>query len=502
MVLTKSEFKEKLKDRYWRLTSWLIYKIKDKEWNIIPFKPNPQQLDFLKNIHYRNIILKARQQGFSTMIDLFLLDAVLFKSNTRAKIVAQSENVAMEIFEDKIKIPFENLPEFIRENITVTKNNVLWMAFSNWSQITVSTSWRWSSNQLVHISEFWPICYENPMKAAEIIDGTLKTVPKNWFIAIESTAKWRWGKFYDMYWRAKHFEEQAWRLTEMDYKAHFYPWHIEPTYSIEDWREVITDDQKSYFKEVESRTWKTLTIEQQNWYIKEKRNSENMFAEHPSYAEEAFMDSHDWVWYRKWMKDLRLEKRIWSNIYDPNLDCHTYWDIWMHDWTTIIIVQFFWKEIRIIDEIYWEWEWLEYYVNEVNRKPYTYVTHTAPHDIVVTEWWWSESRISTARKMGIRFDVWGKPAIIEWINAVRRIFHRFIIDEAKCPKLIEALDNYSKEWDNKHWVFKDKPNHNEFSHFADSVRLLGLTIKKRDKPKNNRITKKVTKRSALTWQIM
>lgn len=499
MKLTKEQVKEKLKDRMWRLTAWYIYKIKDRDWNVIPFKPNPQQLRFLKNMHYRNIILKARQQWFSTLIDLFLLDAVVFTANTRAKIIAQTESLAMEIFQDKIKVPFDNLPDFIKENVKIVKSNVSELFFNNNSQITVSTSGRWSSLNLLHISEFWPICADSALKAKEIVDWALKSVSKNWFIAIESTAKGK-GKFYDMYWGAKNFQFNN-NLTSMDYKSHFFPWHEEPWYAIES-NEIITDKDEEYFKTVEASTGKKLTKEQKNWYVKERRYSDNMFAEHPSYEEEAFMDSHDWIWYRKWMTDLRLDGRLASKLYDPNLDCHTYWDIWMDDATAIIIVQFYGKEIRIIDEISSEWEWLEYYVSKLNSKPYTYINHTAPHDIEVKEWWGAETRRTTARKLWIKFDVWPKPPVIEWINAVRKIFHRFIIDEQKCPELIKSLDNYSKEWDGKNEIFKEKPDHNKYSHFADAVRLLWLMIKRVEKPETSTRNKRLIRRSALTGHII
>jgi len=53
--------KSKLSDKEWRIFSGVLYKIKDKDGNIIPFVPNEAQTHFFKNQHTKNIILKARQ---------------------------------------------------------------------------------------------------------------------------------------------------------------------------------------------------------------------------------------------------------------------------------------------------------------------------------------------------------------------------------------------------------------------------------------------------------
>ena len=52
-----------LKDRKWRLNH--LYSIVDKHGQIIKFTLNPAQERLLDNLHYLNVILKARQLGFS-----------------------------------------------------------------------------------------------------------------------------------------------------------------------------------------------------------------------------------------------------------------------------------------------------------------------------------------------------------------------------------------------------------------------------------------------------
>ena len=71
------DLKRCLADPWWRLTSGKLYKIMVKDGDedeaglVLPFIPNEHQLELLENFHNRNIILKARQLGFTTMIAIY-----------------------------------------------------------------------------------------------------------------------------------------------------------------------------------------------------------------------------------------------------------------------------------------------------------------------------------------------------------------------------------------------------------------------------------------------
>lgn len=87
-----------------------LYYIKDKSGNKVLFKPNWAQLQ-LMNPHYLNIILKARQLGVTTFHALLFLDTCLFNHNVNAAIIADTKPNAKEIFIDKVKFAYDNLPE-------------------------------------------------------------------------------------------------------------------------------------------------------------------------------------------------------------------------------------------------------------------------------------------------------------------------------------------------------------------------------------------------------
>jgi hypothetical protein len=69
-------------------------------------------------------------------------------------------------------------------------------------------------------------------------------------------------------------------------------------------------------------------------------------------------------------------------------------------------------------------------------------------------------------------------ALIEGIDAVRNTLNRCWFDEIKCSSGIKALENYKKEWNDRHGCWSNCPLHNFASHGADAFRMLAVAIGK------------------------
>lgn len=288
--------KAHLSDVWWRLNN--LYKIVNEDGELVTFRMRPAQRELFKNMHYRNIILKARQLGFSTGIDIYLLDQALFNKNLSCGIIAQDLPAAGEIFSTKISVPFDNLPPWLRATFPVSTRregaNGGHIEFAHGSKIRVSTSFRSGTVQRLHISEHGKICAKYPAKAKEVRTGTLNAIKDGCIVFIESTAEGVGGDFHTMSTRAMDLGQLNLPLTSQDYKFHFFAWWQDPKYQapVPDGGLRLSKYHQEYFTAVEQAMGITLLDEQKQWYIrKEIEQQEEMKQEFPSTPSEAFLTS-------------------------------------------------------------------------------------------------------------------------------------------------------------------------------------------------------------------
>ena len=181
------------------------------------------------------------------------------------------------------------------------------------------------------------------------------------------------------------------------------------------------------------------------------------------------------AYYGKIMQALEEKGRFQKGLYDPKLKVSTYWDLGIDDSMSILFVQILGKEIRFVDYHEESGEGLAYYAKVLQDKPYVYDKHYGPHDIEVREIGTGKSRKEVAEGLGIRFEVVARPEKKEdGIEAVRMILPKTFIDEETCERVIEALKNYHKKWNDKLKAFSITPEHDWSSHCADAVQTFAL----------------------------
>ena len=106
---------------------------------VVQFKPNRAQLRFIERLWHRNVILKARQLGFTTLVCIVWLDHALFNNNVRCGIIAQDREAAEVIFRDKVKFAYDRLPESLRAVRPLLTDSKSELLFSNNSSINNSS---------------------------------------------------------------------------------------------------------------------------------------------------------------------------------------------------------------------------------------------------------------------------------------------------------------------------------------------------------------------------
>lgn len=170
------------------------------------------------------------------------------------------------------------------------------------------------------------------------------------------------------------------------------------------------------------------------------------------------------------------EGRITNLPIHSDIPVNTYWDLGMDDSTSIVFTQDVGREIHCIDYIEESGEGLPYYAKKLSEKPYIYGTHHAPHDIKVRELSTGRSRLQSARKLGINFEIAKKIQYKEdGIEAVRTIFPHCFFDIKRCSRLIDSLENYKKEWDERRKVFISTPVRDWATHGADAFQTLAIS---------------------------
>lgn len=178
------------------------------------------------------------------------------------------------------------------------------------------------------------------------------------------------------------------------------------------------------------------------------------------------------AYYGREMKQMTADKRIRNVLHEPQVGVVTAWDLGMDDTTSIVFAQFVGNEVRIIDHIEDSGAGLAHYARLLSDKPYIYTGHILPHDARVRELGSGVSRIETLEGLGIRnITIAPNIPIEDGIQAVRNGLARTYIHEEH-TRLIEALRQYQRDWDERSKTWRSKPKHDWTSHTCDSLRYL------------------------------
>jgi hypothetical protein len=195
--------------------------------------------------------------------------------------------------------------------------------------------------------------------------------------------------------------------------------------------------------------------------------------------DQEFMTSFDapvmGAYYANHMKRALDDGRITSVPYDEALPVTTAWDLGIGDQMTIWFYQTIGKEIHIIDYYENNSEGIAHYANIVNAKPYSYKKHYWPHDGAARELGTGKSRQEVARDFGLNVEIIPMQSVEDGIEASRNLISKCWFDENKCYKGIEALKNYSKDFDETNKVYRTRPKHDWASHGADAFRQLAIS---------------------------
>lgn len=476
----EKELIERLKDPHWRIRN--LYRVKDKQKHIVPFRPNEAQEELLQAMHWRNIIPKARQRGFSTLIQLLGLDTALFQPGADVGIIAQDLDTAQEIFSSKIKLGYDNLPDIIKQMVTVTSDTTTSMTFSNGSKVRVGTSMRGGTPNFIHVSEFGKICAKYPEKAKEVLTGTLPAVPMDGMVFIESTAEGRDGAFYELSTEAKAAADAGRELSPMEFKLHFASWWDAAEYELDPKGVAISPKDKEYFEQVESKIKRRLSDRKRAWYVTTRKqmfadDKQLMFQEYPSTFDEAFSVSLEGTYFAQQLATARNMGQFKEHIpVLPGAPCFTFWDIGNSDGTAVWVIQRLGMEWRCIR---FKEGWGEPYSTFtvwLQGLGFTWETMFLPHDADHVRQ--GQTTNKSPRQMleelmpGVRFEVVPRIEDINWgIQQTRNVFPMLYFDETECKEGIVHIESYRRKWNTTQACWSSEPDKTGgHSEAADALR--------------------------------
>ena len=223
-----------------------------------------------------------------------------------------------------------------------------------------------------------------PLRAKEVMTGSLNAVPKTGVAIIEATSEGPAGEFYDVASAAQAKAKDAEPLSELDFAFFFYPWWKRKTYRIDPKYVAIDAKQHEYFEAVEQEMDCKIDAGQRAWYVATMSADfsgaeEKMWQEYPSTPDEAFQVSTKGNYYAKDLVKLRKRGGI-TSVPVLDLPVYTFWDIGNKDGCAVWFMQELRGEARFINYYEEHLEDLRHYVAHLQDLGYLYGAHFLPHD--------------------------------------------------------------------------------------------------------------------------
>lgn len=504
-------------DREWRLNH--LYYIQNKDGGIQRFRMNWAQRELFEGVWTRNAILKVRQLGISTFVELLGLDCCLFNRGFQMGIIdktmtdAKSKLLKMKqayewmlyppsrVAEDHVGDPEdrEKVAKLARAvacgdgdpNERAAKFKQETATFENGSSVRIGVSLRGGTLQLLHVSELASVAHNFPRRAQEIISGGINAVGKDCIVISESTHEG--GKYGEHYRLVKAaMENQGKELDKLDFAFYFFPWWRQEEYALPE-SATDTSELAEYWLEMEEKGI-ALTEGQKRWYYSMwKTMGPAMKREYPSTADEALANQISGAIYGGQIERLRAEGKLSCEFEcDSMHPIYTAWDLGMGDYTAIWLIQPGGDgRYYVLDYYCANKAGLDFYFNKVREweRKYQLVTrHFLPFDAEA-----STSRVSTVTAAQyfaaaqMPYSVVPRPADI-WhgIYAVRDllprcIFHQrcnnsIIVDTNEYMSGIDALEGYKTGGTTAGGVERSAPLHDACSHGADAFRYFAQAV--------------------------
>ena len=233
--------------------------------------------------------------------------------------------------------------------------------------------------------------------------------------------------------------------------------------------------------------WFPAVLDAERLEDKQKRPEE-----YPHVWEGDYIQIASGAYFAKALLEAKATKRIGNVAADPLMRFQAFWDIGgtgaRADATSIWVVQFVGREIRVLDYYEAQGQPLATHLNWLRNNGYENALCVLPHDGATNDKVYSVSFESAIREAGFAVSVvpnQGKGAAAQRIEAVRRLFPSIWFNAATTEAGREALGWYHERIDEKRQIGLG-PEHDWSSHAADAFGLMAMAYeapREKKKPK-------------------
>ncbi|MDP9676270.1 hypothetical protein J2W97_002265 [Paenibacillus jamilae] len=283
----------------------ISFVIVDKDKNTVPFFLNEVQESFLvdinkakdeyrvgKRLHLKFLVLKGRQQGFTSFITGYQLANGIISKNFSGFTLADSGDNTNTIFEDKAKYIYNQLPDALKP--TEKYNNRREFHFEK-----LNSRWRVNTAGNKEVGRSKTINFFHGSEAAfwdgmrSIVAGLGQALTKDSIQILETTAN-GFNEYKDLWDEDNNWENKfyAWWKTK-EYRFSFVSSDDQKLFiaRTQNHKSEPTEELRKVFEKINHlRNVEKLDWEQLHWYFnKWKDLKEETNQEYPCYPEEAFL---------------------------------------------------------------------------------------------------------------------------------------------------------------------------------------------------------------------
>ena len=317
MTKTVDDILKNIKDPRWFIERffWVVDKLTNET---VPFVFNLVQGKYYDVRSRWDLILKARKEGFSTLIIAIWLVACIFIPNARAVVVSHEDEATKRLF-SKVKFFLDTMGAAgFKFNIDLDQENQRQYSFPG----TKATFWVGTAgsrafgrgDDITHLLLTELAHYKNQ----DFVLGVLNACTPTAWRVIETTANGI-GEMFHRLW-----EDAGDPASGTQWKRHFFAWFEDPAYRMEVPATFqLTPSDKKLKAKINEQMGVDIDDEQVYWYRRtyaSSPNKEKFVQEYPSYPEEAFIASGKHVFpidiLQTWLK--RCPEPLWVGDLEDN----------------------------------------------------------------------------------------------------------------------------------------------------------------------------------------